>query len=70
MGWDKPILTDSGGFQVFSRSDAQDHGRGREIFFPDQWRALIPVAGNFHADSAFTEFRYRDAVRRMHTLRN
>ncbi len=32
MGWDRPILTDSGGFQVFSlATHAQDHRGGRAL---------------------------------------
>ncbi|HET8581488.1 MAG TPA: tRNA guanosine(34) transglycosylase Tgt [Candidatus Paceibacterota bacterium] len=29
MGWEKPILTDSGGFQVFSMGFGMDHGMGK-----------------------------------------
>lgn len=36
MGWDGPILTDSGGFQVFSLGDGMEHGIGKMGgFFPD-----------------------------------
>src|SRR5215211_7521853 len=31
MGWDGPILTDSGGFQVFSLGFALEHGVGKQI---------------------------------------
>ena len=35
MTWDGPILTDSGGFQVFSLArPAQDHGGGRDLRLP------------------------------------
>ena len=34
MNWDRPMLTDSGGFQVFSLADlAKDQGRGRILPF-------------------------------------
>jgi len=37
MGWDRPILTDSGGFQVFSLGAAIDHGVGKVAnIFPDE----------------------------------
>lgn len=31
MGWDKPIMTDSGGFQVFSLGVALEHGSGKVV---------------------------------------
>ena len=49
MSWDKPILTDSGGFQVFSlaslRKVCHDYGTGGE-----------------HGDSGSTGERHRDGV--------
>jgi len=30
MGWDRPILTDSGGFQVFSLGESKAHKRGQQ----------------------------------------
>ena len=35
MGWDKPILTDSGASKYFTRRDAQDYRRGREVCVTD-----------------------------------
>lgn len=31
MNWDRPILTDSGGYQVMSLGSAQDHGERRDL---------------------------------------
>jgi queuine tRNA-ribosyltransferase len=39
MGWERPIMTDSGGFQVFSLGASIDHGVGK-------------VAGIFPGDAA------------------
>jgi queuine tRNA-ribosyltransferase len=37
MGWDGPIVTDSGGFQVFSLGFGIEHGVGKQIgMFPDE----------------------------------
>jgi queuine tRNA-ribosyltransferase len=37
MGWDGPIVTDSGGFQVFSLGSGMEHGVGKQIgMFPDE----------------------------------
>ncbi len=37
MGWDGPIVTDSGGFQVFSLGFGLEHGVGKQIgAFPDE----------------------------------
>lgn len=39
MGWDGPIVTDSGGFQVFSLGDAIEHGVGKIAnIFPEESR--------------------------------
>lgn len=35
MNWDKPIVTDSGGFQAFSLGLGKEHAVGK-IFFPDE----------------------------------
>jgi queuine tRNA-ribosyltransferase len=69
MGWDKPILTDSGGFQVFSLGQAaQDHrGRG-EVRLADQRRQAVSHAGNLDAHPAHPEFRHRHDLRRVHAL--
>jgi tRNA-guanine transglycosylase len=37
MGWNGPIVTDSGGFQVFSLGSGIEHGVGKQIgMFPDE----------------------------------
>jgi tRNA-guanine transglycosylase len=37
MGWDGPIVTDSGGFQIFSLGSGLEHGVGKQIgMFPDE----------------------------------
>jgi queuine tRNA-ribosyltransferase len=39
MGWDGPIITDSGGFQVFSLGFGMEHGVGKQIgMFPGEER--------------------------------
>ena len=63
MGWDRPLLTDSGGFQVFSlgafRKITEDGGQRRQVFF---------VPGRIDADPEGAEFRHRDDFRRMHPV--
>lgn len=40
MGWDGPLVTDSGGFQVFSLGSGLEHGVGKQIgMFPDEGSA-------------------------------
>ncbi|MCR5660671.1 MAG: tRNA guanosine(34) transglycosylase Tgt [bacterium] len=34
MGWDRPVMTDSGGFQAFSLGAAREHGVGKIGVFP------------------------------------
>jgi len=37
MGWDGPLITDSGGFQIFSLGAAKEHGVGKiASIFPDE----------------------------------
>ena len=43
MGWTGPIVTDSGGFQVFSLGSGLEHGVGKQIgMFPDEG---LPTTG-------------------------
>ena len=52
-GWTKPMLTDSGGFQVWSLGDdAQDQRGGREVRLAGQRRQAVPDARGQHADPA------------------
>ena len=47
MHWDKPILTDSGGFQVFSLSEtAQGQGGGRGVPFASGRQQVLHYARN------------------------
>ncbi len=63
MSWDKPILTDSGGFQVFSlRKSAQNQGRGRSFPQPSGRKQDVHRSGNQHGDSGSTGQRYRHGV--------
>lgn len=39
MGWDKPIMTDSGGFQVFSLGVALEHGNSKVLKGIDNFKA-------------------------------
>jgi queuine tRNA-ribosyltransferase/7-cyano-7-deazaguanine tRNA-ribosyltransferase len=36
MNWDKPIVTDSGGFQAFSLGFGMEHNIGKIAYFPDE----------------------------------
>ncbi len=69
MHWRRPILTDSGGFQVWSLArDAQDH-RGRRAFsLAGGRRAGVPVARGIHAHSARARLRCGHEFRRMHAV--
>lgn len=43
MAWDGPIVTDSGGFQVFSLGFGKEHGVGKQIgMFPGATEAEVP----------------------------
>jgi queuine tRNA-ribosyltransferase len=43
MQWDKPLMTDSGGFQVFSLGFGRDHGVGK-ILKDEKERSIAPEA--------------------------
>lgn len=47
MGWDRPIMTDSGGFQVFSLGFGLEHGVGKiaNIFPDEEKKKNRPVGG-------------------------
>jgi queuine/archaeosine tRNA-ribosyltransferase len=69
MGWDGPILTDSGGFQVFSLGDLRKISEeGVQLRLADQRRPAVPDARGVDAHPACAEFRHRDDLRRMHAL--
>ena len=38
INWDKPIVTDSGGFQAFSLGFGMEHGIGKIAYFPENTR--------------------------------
>jgi tRNA-guanine family transglycosylase len=69
MGWDGPVLTDSGGFQVFSLGGAEkDHRRRRQVQVAGKWRRVFSHPGGIDAYSTHTQFRHRDDIRRMHAI--
>lgn len=52
MNWDRPILTDSGGFQVFSLSGLRKIKRRGVLFFLSyRWKKNIYGTGRKYADS-------------------
>ena len=58
-GWDRPILTDSGGFQVFSLTGIRKtQRRGLRVPFPHRWQ------------QAFLHSRERDGYRTHHRCRH
>ena len=66
MGWERPILTDSGGFQVMSLSQAaQDHRRGRALSARISTGAGISVAGAGDGDPAPAGLGHPDGAGRM-----
>ena len=71
MAWDGPILTDSGGFQVFSLRHTADRVDDDGVTFQSVYDG---IAGALHAGAgdggaAAARFRHRDGVRRVHARR-
>ncbi|CAG9196537.1 hypothetical protein BVI2075_220051 [Burkholderia vietnamiensis] len=55
---------------VLARRPAQDHRGRRHVRVADQRRQAVPVAGSVDADPEGAELRHRDAVRRVHAVRD
>lgn len=47
MGWDKPLMTDSGGFQVYSLGFGRDHGIGKVL--KDEQEKVLKEGSQPHA---------------------
>ena len=69
MGWDHPIMTDSGGFQVFSLGASIDHGVGKVAsIFPGEHAAAtatsprLSAVGGSMVEVGETEVRFRSHV--------
>ena len=69
MGWQRPILTDSGGFQVFSLGALRKvHEEGVAFASPINGDRLLLTPGVVDADPARARLRRRDGVRRVHAV--
>ena len=69
IGWDKPILTDSGGFQVFSLAHKRKiTRRGGHLRLAGGWLEGVSLAGSVDADPGHAGFGHRDDLRRMHAV--
>ena len=58
MNWDKPLVTDSGGFQAFSLGFGKEHAVGK-IFFPDESHSMSKSTGKSiaHVNDKGIKFR-------------
>ena len=61
-GWQRALLTDSGGFQVWSLGLAKDYRGGRSLSFASRRRTPLFVAGDLDGGSGSAGFRDRDGV--------
>ena len=69
MNWHKPILTDSGGFQVFQPGQAAlDHGGGGRVPLPPRRLEVLPRAEGSDGNPACARVRHHDGLRRMPAL--
>ena len=69
MGWKGPILTDSGGFQVFSLGALRKVARGRcRVRVTGERRSPLPHARSVDAGPANARFGHRHGVRRVHAV--
>lgn len=63
MGWDGPILTDSGGFQVFSLAAAAHHQRaGCALSVAHRRQKNLHGSGGEHAHPVQPRFDHRDGL--------
>ncbi len=58
MNWDKPLVTDSGGFQAFSLGLGKEHAVGK-IFFPDEGHLVSKPRGKSIAQIDDKGIRFR-----------
>jgi queuine tRNA-ribosyltransferase len=58
MNWDKPLVTDSGGFQAFSLGLGKEHAVGK-IFFPDEGHSVSKTRGKSIAHLNDKGIRFR-----------
>jgi queuine tRNA-ribosyltransferase len=58
MNWDKPLVTDSGGFQAFSLGLGKEHAVGK-IFFPDEGQPVSKTRGKSIAHLNDKGIRFR-----------
>ena len=58
MNWDKPLVTDSGGFQAFSLGLGKEHAVGK-IFFPDEGHSVSKPRGKSIAHLNDKGIRFR-----------
>jgi hypothetical protein len=71
MGWDGPILTDSGGFQVFSLGALRKiTEEGVTFASPVDGSKVFLDARGVDADPARAGFGHRDDLRRVHAVRS
>ena len=69
MGWDGPILTDSGGFQVFSLGDLRKISEeGVRFQSPVDGDQVFIDPETSMADTAQSRRRHRHDLRRVHAL--
>ena len=62
MRWDGPILTDSGGFQVFACDAAEDQGGGRDLPFARRRPQDLHGSRGEHAHPVQSRLGYRHGV--------
>lgn len=62
MGWEGPILTDSGGFQVFSRHSAHHQRAGRPLSVPHRWQTHLHGTGGKYAHPVEPGFHHRHGI--------
>lgn len=61
MNWDQPILTDSGGFQVYSLADSRNiTEEGVTFKKPSQWLQDVPITRESHLYSEQSRLRHHD----------
>jgi len=65
MNWDKPLVTDSGGFQAFSLGLGKEHAVGK-MYFPDEGRSQNKPKGKSIAQINDKGIRFRSIYDNSH----
>jgi queuine tRNA-ribosyltransferase/7-cyano-7-deazaguanine tRNA-ribosyltransferase len=67
MNWEKPLITDSGGFQAFSLGLGKEHAVGK-MFFPGEENNMSKIPGKSIAKISYQGIRFKSIYDKSYNL--